>query len=87
MLSKCANPDCNEKFHSLAQGRLFHLTPARELEILCEEDFPFLYERYWLCDCCSKVMTVVWDGMHARVVSLAAPANSPADEPVKHGIP
>lgn len=72
MLSKCANPDCSEQFHSITQGKLFHLTPTRELEILSEDYFPFLYERYWLCDRCSKEMTVIWDGTQARVVTLPA---------------
>lgn len=84
MLSKCANPDCNEQFHTLRQGKLFHLTPTRDLEILCEEDFPFLYERYWLCDRCSKEMTIIWDGVQARVASLGA-AHS-RDEPIKAAV-
>jgi len=87
MLSKCANPDCNERFHSITQGKLFHLTPGRELEILSEEDFPFLYERYWLCDRCSKIMTVVWDGMHGRVLTLPTLPNDSQKSRIKPAVP
>lgn len=87
MLSKCANPGCNEQFHSITQGKLFHLTPTRELEILSEEDFPFLYERYWLCDRCSKKMTVVWDGMQGRVVTLPTPQYESEDNAIKRAVP
>ena len=82
MLSKCANPDCKEQFHTLTQGKLFHLTPTPEVPVLSEDYFSFLYERDWLCDRCSKTVTVVWDGARARVVSLPGSQIVSEDEPV-----
>lgn len=73
MLSKCANPDCSEQFRYLHQGKIFHLTPTPELEVLSEDSYEFLYERFWLCDQCSKKMTLVWDGTQAKIVSLPTP--------------
>jgi hypothetical protein len=72
MLSKCANPACSEQFQYLHQGKLFHLTPTPELQSISEESCAFLYERFWLCDECSRKMTVVWDGSRAKVISLPA---------------
>lgn len=70
MLSKCANPACSERFRYLHQGKLFQLTPLPELEAATGIIVPQLYERFWLCDRCSKEMTVVWGGTEAEVIPL-----------------
>jgi hypothetical protein len=67
MLSKCANPDCNEHFLYLCHGKLFRLeiedpgpppdTPSRDY------GFVRIYRRteyYWLCPTCSRRMTVAY---------------------------
>lgn len=84
MLSKCANPACNERFLYLHQGRVFHLSPAPEVEG-AEGDFsPALYERFWLCDRCSKHMTLVWGGTEAKLVRLPTePVTPPSAIPAK----
>lgn len=56
MLSKCANPSCEEPFRYLGEGRLFQVErrmtpdsnakPARKIE------------HYWLCARCSRAMRV-----------------------------
>lgn len=74
MLSKCANPECSEQFRYLHQGRLFCLTPTPEVQAASYGALELLYERFWLCDRCSKVMKVVWNGVQAKVVSLPPPA-------------
>lgn len=72
MLSKCANPECFERFRFLHEGKLFHMAPTPEGQAVSEEVFPALYERFWLCDRCSQKMTLVWGGACAKVVPLAA---------------
>ena len=69
MVSKCANPACSEKFLRLHQGKLFRLGPTPEVE-LAGEFAPSLYERFWLCDKCSKRMTLVWAETEAKLVPL-----------------
>jgi hypothetical protein len=56
MLSKCANPACSANFRYLHEGRLFHV------EIGLAAPGPenvARFERFWLCEECSKSMTVV----------------------------
>jgi hypothetical protein len=72
MVSKCANPECSERFLYLHQGKLFQLTPTPEVEAVGWECAPPLFERFWLCDRCCKKMTVVWGGTEAKLVSLPA---------------
>jgi hypothetical protein len=70
MVSKCANPECSERFLYLHQGKLFSLTPTPELESVGGGFAPLLYERFWLCDRCCKRMTLVWGGTGAKLISL-----------------
>ena len=70
MLSKCANPECSEIFRYLHQGKLFCLAPTPEVEDVTGEFLPQFQERFWLCDACSRKMTVIWGGTQARVVPL-----------------
>jgi hypothetical protein len=71
MLSKCANPDCSEILRYLHQGRIFRLAPGGPVQIEAAAALgPLLDERFWLCNSCSKHMTVVWGGAQARVVRL-----------------
>ena len=72
MVSKCANPECSERFLYLHQGKLFHLTPTPEVEALRRECALPLYERFWLCDRCAKKMTLVWGGTEAKLVRVPA---------------
>ena len=72
MVSKCANPECSERFLYLHQGKLFQLMPTPEVAAVEEGFLPVLSERFWLCDRCSKTMTVVWGGTGAHLVPLPA---------------
>jgi hypothetical protein len=82
MLSKCANPECSEVFRYLHQGKIFLLSPTPEVQMATENACPSLYERFWLCDRCSKLMTVVWAGTGAKLVSLpSATAPGPSSLP------
>jgi hypothetical protein len=69
MLSKCANPECSEKFLFLHAGKLFHL--MRTPEVRAGAGNPSaLQERFWLCERCAKSMTVVWNGKKAELKIL-----------------
>ena len=70
VVSKCANPECSERFRYLHQGKLFLLTPSPELQASADHSLPFLYERFWLCDSCSKTMTVAWGGTEVELIPL-----------------
>lgn len=70
MLSKCANPECSEQFRFLHQGKLFLIIPTPNMPESADSSLPFLYERFWLCDSCSKKMTLVWNGTKVKIVLL-----------------
>jgi hypothetical protein len=70
MVSKCANPECSETFKYLHQGKIFRLCPTPEAEVVAGTLDPSLYERFWLCDKCSKEMKLIWDGTQIRFTAL-----------------
>jgi len=70
MVSKCANPECCEVFRYLHQGKIFLLSPTPEVQMVTGNAYPSLYERFWLCDKCSREMTVVWGGTQAKLMPL-----------------
>lgn len=70
MLSKCANPECSEQFRFLHQGKLFLIIPTPDVRAFADDSLPFLYERFWLCDSCSKKMTLVWGGTKVKILPL-----------------
>ena len=83
MVSKCANPACSELFRYLHEGKIFHLCPTPQVEEATEGFAPSLYERFWLCDRCSKIMTLVWGGTEVKLVPLPkqhSPSPSPGVE-------
>jgi len=64
MLSKCANPDCSHRFLYLHEGKLFRWD-GREIV----QDSHFRTDRskpsrklefFWLCNDCSRWMTMVF---------------------------
>src|SRR6266581_7812808 len=71
MLSKCANPECSEILRYLHQGKIFCLAPTPEVEAVTGDLLPVWQERFWLCDKCSKKMTVVWGGTEVKLVPLS----------------
>ena len=68
MLHKCANPACPSVFRSLSHGKLFlletdyatesipSLSPMNRRQRLARR-----VERYWLCDCCSSLLTLTFE--------------------------
>jgi hypothetical protein len=83
MLSHCANSQCSMPFLRLRQGKLFlvetecvaksgELTPPSSPYM---RQRPRRVERYWLCDQCAEVWTLVHDQHQGIVlVPLARPA-------------
>ncbi len=77
MVSKCANPACSATFRYMHEGRLFHLVVGpRSPEP--EKEAPF--ERFWLCDECSRKLTVVARPEGVLVVPLQQPWKSPENK-------
>lgn len=69
MLSKCANPKCSEALRYLHQGKIFSLAPTPEVQTVTGI-LPALEERFWLCEKCSKKMTLSWGGAQVKLVAL-----------------
>ena len=68
MLGKCTSPSCSASFRYLGEGMLFRLEsdPAPRLST------PKPPEYYWLCDTCSRTMTLQIDA-EGKVVTAPIP--------------
>ena len=78
MLSKCANPPCTARFRFLHEGIVFRVLRAARPrnfsgDVFWENTNPQRVERYWLCDHCSRLMTLVRQG--GAVVLKLLPGN------------
>jgi len=84
MLSHCANPQCSKPFLRLRQGRLFLVETGcvAKLEKLTTQASPYVrypprhVERYWLCDRCAEVWTLVHDRTQGIVLLPLRPPAS-----------
>jgi len=80
MLSHCANSECSRPFLRLRQGKLFLVETefvARSGELTAPSSLrmrqqPRRVERYWLCDQCAEVWTLVHDRKQG-IVLVALP--------------
>src|ERR1035437_9510873 len=70
MLSKCANPECSEILRYLHEGKIFCLALTPEIQTATGMLNPPLEERFWLCERCSKEMTLIWGGTQVKLVPL-----------------
>ena len=70
MLSKCANPKCSETLRYLHKGKIFCLAPTPEVQSATGMPNSVLEERFWLCERCSKEITLVWGGTQVKLVHL-----------------
>jgi hypothetical protein len=67
MLSRCANSQCSRPFLRLRQGKLFlveteSVAKPKDQQALASAPMrlqPRRVERYWLCDQCAEVWTLV----------------------------
>lgn len=79
MVSKCANPECTTPFRYFHEGRLFRLDiengyeQRRELgDGIAKKPLRHL-EFYWLCESCSKKMTLAiekGEGVRVRPTAM-----------------
>jgi hypothetical protein len=68
VLHKCANPVCPSLFRSLSRGKLF-LLDIDNCAAVASGIAPAVRrarsgrhtERYWLCDCCSALLTLTFE--------------------------
>jgi len=80
MLSHCANSQCSKPFLRLGQGKLFLVETegtAKSAELTAPRSPhapypPRRVERYWLCDRCAEVSTLVHD-RHRGIVLVPRP--------------
>lgn len=80
MLSHCANPTCSRPFLRLRQGKLFLVETefvgrSEEMRVPTASHMrqqARRVERYWLCDRCAEVWTLVHDRRQG-VVLVALP--------------
>jgi len=81
MLSQCANSQCGRPFLRLGEGKLFLVEtecvagteektarPSARMRQIQQQ-----VERYWLCDQCAQVWTMVYD-LGQGIVLLPLPA-------------
>ena len=85
MLSRCANLQCSKPFLQLGQGKLFLIETGcvtkLDQNITSRSVFarhaPRRVERYWLCDQCSQVWTLIHDhNQRIGLFPLPQPANT-----------
>jgi len=80
MLSKCANPECNNPFHYLRDGRLYQIDTALDGErdatwsSSLEPKRPHKVEFFWLCGQCAQSMTLTYQRGKGVVASPMAAA-------------
>jgi hypothetical protein len=73
MVSKCANPGCEESFRYLHQGKLFRFERKLMVELVRTVNDPQpQVEFFWLCEKCAATMKVVYrPGVGVVTVSTA----------------
>ena len=63
MVTKCANPQCTEAFLYLTFGKLYSIASN------CTGKQPLGWRHYWLCEECSKQLTIKpGDGDEIRIL-------------------
>ncbi len=65
MLTTCANPECDERFKYLGEGRLYLDNPGDALDLTQQQ----LFERCsWLCKRCSELYEVRFQSGRPKLV-------------------
>jgi hypothetical protein len=85
MLSHCANSKCSRPFLRLRQGKLFLVETEFVGRAADTQPAPLMrqhprrVERYWLCDQCAEIWTLVHDrGRGIVLVALPQPVSASA---------
>jgi hypothetical protein len=67
VLTRCTNPECNEQFKYLGEGRIYLDNPGEVLTLTQDQ----LYERcYWLCTFCSQCYEIKFDRGTPKLVPV-----------------
>ena len=74
---KCANPGCPAAFHWLGGGKFFRFRPNQPAEK--SQANTHGVKHFWLCERCSHVYTLVYEGENGVVVRLLS-AELPLEE-------
>jgi hypothetical protein len=99
MLSHCANLQCSKPFLRLREGRLFLVEAAsiakpegvsRRASLLLRKPLlrkpPRHLERYWLCDQCASVWTLIQDRKEGVVLMPLTRAATGASAAASSGV-
>ena len=76
MLQKCANPNCENPFRKLSEGKLFLVekesdTPSSAGVRRWDGVAPHRIEHFWLCTQCASVLTLAFEkGKGLKTVPL-----------------
>jgi hypothetical protein len=71
MISKCFNPACSARFHSLAAGTVFRLEPDHGFK-----NSPVDPEYFWLCEQCDSAMTLTLREDGSVIVAQGSPPHA-----------
>jgi hypothetical protein len=66
--AKCANPACPTTFHWLEGGKFFRFRPDSSATESANNRQDV--KHFWLCEHCSHIFTLVYDGQHGVVLTL-----------------
>jgi hypothetical protein len=61
MLSKCANPECQNTLHYLREGKVFKVESEGAPFLVGDKKPQRKVEHFWLCGTCSAALTVTYD--------------------------
>jgi hypothetical protein len=60
MLSKCANPECQNTLHYLREGKVFKVESESAPFLLGDQKRQRKVEHFWLCGSCSAALTLTY---------------------------
>jgi hypothetical protein len=61
MLSKCANPDCQNTLHYLREGKVFKVESQSAPFLVGDKKPQRKVEHFWLCGTCSRALTLTYN--------------------------
>jgi hypothetical protein len=61
MLSKCANPECQNTLHYLREGKVFKVESEVGPFLVTDKKPARKVEHFWLCGSCSATWTLIHD--------------------------
>jgi hypothetical protein len=61
MLSKCANPECQNTLHYLREGKVFKVESEGGPFVVGQKKAQRKVEHFWLCGTCAPAYTVTYD--------------------------